>query len=239
MKTKYVVTLLMISFSILVFLNSGCALLGCIEIGSKSPRQLLDDNEIVVLGSLESFDTLIPIGNFERFGNDYEVYVLEYCFKVEESFSETLEGQLIYLWFIGIKNEDFTNFLSSPRNEAQDILIYGNKIESRTDIPKIMQSVTLESLSSIESAFNGSNIDIWNTIDFDTAVYEQIISHERLDTLLSVRIESGIVIYATDNYYTHSEFNENDIDYCDISLPFDVNVTKEKYIVRLREFSSE
>jgi len=205
-----------------------------------SPKQLLDENDYVLLGEPVSVDTLIELGPLEYLGHEKVAYIVEYTYKPREIFKGDKDVKYVYLWWcVTVRLKDGYN--NAPKTDSLE-LIYGNAVRSWDSVIYIYTPnvAWIGVIPILRDWVNGNPPeDEWGTAVGDSTLMARIMASTQLAPILADRNRTGRVIYGTeDEYFTHNSFHYNEMLYCDgIWGPPHFLVNRFDYVKSLRSLS--
>ena len=208
----------------------------CGDIWNKSPTELLNQNEYVLLARIDKIDTLLVLGPIDC--RDIPSYfdVLGYTYSSLITLQLQEETAPRYLW---VCDERRTSRPASSTFKAGDtILIYGNRIKAANELFMILSPMT--SQDGLRRILAGqSTRSTWATRAADSTLALAIDSADVLGQLFAESQRRGeIVLYCPELYcLTMEDFHEGKLCYYD-SANVGHSVTSEQYLKRLREVSS-
>lgn len=221
---------LVITFIVIIisFNFSSCSI-ECGDVFDRSPKQLLNENDYVLLGNFLNIDTLTTLGKVNYLDSESKFFIIEYSFQPNKYFKNIKDIPKIYLWNCERvdKNDKYSTIAKLKRSDIQ--LIYGNEINQFQEIINVMSSMT--SVGDVKDLIENNSPPIpWNTMRADSIIAEKIKHTNSLASLLKDRNSNGQVIYGTDLYLsTFDSFRYGKLCYYD-DQGKGHHVEREKYL---------
>ena len=210
---------------------------GCVcDLTVFTPKQLITDNEVVMLGQFVSLDTLATAGDILSDLGPETIYIVEYTFEPIEIFKGEKRSDQIHLWYCLIVDEDsdYDNGIDIETSEIA--LVYGNQLLDTNNILDLFTPTMAGSLDSLKNMLSGAKLSgVRGFNQRDSLVGEKIIRLDTLKSLLLERIANSQVIYGTDPYlFTLDSYLRGIISYCDYNGFFSTTMSSDEYIKKLR-----
>ncbi len=190
----YILILLCILCPIIYLCTTECG-----DIIDRSPKQLIDENDYVLLGELVAIDTLFYIGNVEYLGSESDFFIMEYSFTIKESLKSLKKIPNIYLWNCERirKKDKYSTIAKLKKSDTQ--LIYGKEINKTEELINVMTSIA--PVDEVKKLINDeSSSFIWNSMKADSTIAQKIMQADSLNSLINDRTKTGQIIYGTDTY---------------------------------------
>ena len=227
---------------VLVVTVAGCRFMPfCIDCDSYSPEDLLELHQYVLIGRVESIDTIAYLGRVAYFGEEEDYLVLQYVLSPKEVFKGKEGEAYVKLWYAaGHRVRDGRWF--APDMKLGDLsLVYGNEIQNGETRIDLLEPTIYSSVESIRALMAGDTTGRPNdnSREADSALALLVLQSGQLQSALEDRESVCPVIHATDqSMHTSWEYSREHIAYCDRDLQIGFMVTSEEYLEKLRDLAT-
>lgn len=147
----------------------------CGDIFSRSPEQLISENDFVLLGRFVSMDTLANLGEFNYLDSESNFFIMEYQFRTEMPLKGATKNSTIFLWNCEQvrKKDNYTTI--TKLTDSETCLVYGREIAQSDSLMNVMTPFALVEQLKLLLADKEPTFD-WGRKDVQLAISKK--NHE-------------------------------------------------------------
>ncbi|MCP4542363.1 MAG: hypothetical protein GY832_35015 [Chloroflexi bacterium] len=207
----------------------------CGDIWDRSPAQLLQENQCVMLAQFDGIDTLIELGTLDYLGAESDFVLVSYSFSLVQPLRSPDENSW-HLWNCERSKATYTTILGFDPGDT--VLVYGSRVETSDDLFLVLSPMAPQ--GDLGRILQGKSPQLdWNTRAVDSTLAVAIGQSDALKELLAViQLRGEIVLYCPEEFcLTMKDFHKGRLCYYD-SLGVGHQVSSTEYLRSLIDVGS-
>ena len=203
------------------------------------PAEMLEQNEYVFVGTVETVNTIASLGEVDVVGLTIAYYLTEYAICPLQTVQSPTKDSIIFFWYITGVNHSGRHWRSGlPVAGLSFELIAGNRINAPDDNIKVLSTEVSDSISVFLDVSAGvrSSEDLSIISDGNLILAQRLKANEYLSGRLRECQASGPVIHGTEfSCQTMESFRDTWIYYCDSTVTDNIarKLTAGEYLQEL------